>query len=58
VRTWLAQRPRYQIHYTPTYSLWLNQVERWILESTRGSIPIPTRASISPNNKEPADRAL
>jgi putative transposase len=29
VRTWLAQRPRYQIHFTPTYSSWLNQVERW-----------------------------
>jgi transposase len=29
VRTWLAQRPRDHIHYTPTYSSWLNQVERW-----------------------------
>ena len=29
VRTWLAKRPRYRIHYTPTYSSWLNQVERW-----------------------------
>ena len=29
VRTWLSQRPRYHIHYTPTYSSWLNQVERW-----------------------------
>ena len=29
VRTWLAQRPRYHIHYTPTYFSWLNQVERW-----------------------------
>jgi transposase len=29
VRTWLARRPRYHIHYTPTYSSWLNQVERW-----------------------------
>ncbi len=29
VRTWLAQRPRYHVHYTPTYSSWLNQVERW-----------------------------
>jgi putative transposase len=29
VRTWLAQRPRYQMHYTPTYSSWLKQVERW-----------------------------
>lgn len=25
----LAQRPRYHMHYTPTYSSWLNQVERW-----------------------------
>jgi len=29
VRTWLARRPRFHIHYTPTYSSWLNQVERW-----------------------------
>jgi putative transposase len=29
VRLWLAQPPRFQIHYTPTYSSWLNQVERW-----------------------------
>jgi putative transposase len=29
VRTWLASRPRFHIHYTPTYSSWLNQVERW-----------------------------
>lgn len=29
VRTWLAHRPRYYVHYTPTYSSWLNQVERW-----------------------------
>ncbi len=29
VRLWLAQRSRFHIHYTPTYSSWLNQVERW-----------------------------
>ena len=29
VQTWLARRPRYQVHFTPTYSSWLNQVERW-----------------------------
>jgi putative transposase len=28
-RAWLAQRPRYHLHFTPTYSSWLNQVERW-----------------------------
>jgi putative transposase len=29
VRAWLARRPRYHMHYTPTYASWLNQVERW-----------------------------
>ena len=29
VRAWLAHHRRYHIHYTPTYSSWLNQVERW-----------------------------
>jgi putative transposase len=29
VRAWLAMRPRFHVHYTPTYSSWLNQVERW-----------------------------
>jgi putative transposase len=29
VRTWLATRPRFHLHFTPTYSSWLNQVERW-----------------------------
>ena len=29
VKAWLARRPRYHVHYTPTYASWLNQVERW-----------------------------
>jgi putative transposase len=29
VRAWLAQRPRFHVHYRPTYASWLNQVERW-----------------------------
>jgi transposase len=29
VKAWLARRPRYHLHYTPTYASWLNQVERW-----------------------------
>ena len=29
VKAWLARHPRFVIHYTPTYSSWLNQVERW-----------------------------
>jgi transposase/transcriptional regulator with XRE-family HTH domain len=29
VKKWLAAHPRFQLHYTPTYSSWINQVERW-----------------------------
>lgn len=29
VKAWLARHPRFRVHYTPTYSSWLNQVERW-----------------------------
>lgn len=29
IRRWLAKRPRFHLHFTPTYSSWLNQVERW-----------------------------
>ena len=25
----MAKRPRYHVHYTPTYASWINQVERW-----------------------------
>jgi transposase len=31
---WLAKRPRYYVHFTPTYGSWLNQVERWFAELT------------------------
>jgi putative transposase len=29
VRAWLATRPRWNMHFIPTYSSWLNQVERF-----------------------------
>jgi transposase len=29
VRDWLARHPRFHIHFTPTGSSWINQVERW-----------------------------
>ena len=30
VKKWLTERPRYHVHFTPTSSSWLNQVERWL----------------------------
>jgi transposase len=29
IHTWLAAHPRFHVHFTPTGSSWLNQVERW-----------------------------
>ncbi len=29
VKAWLLNHPRYRLHFTPTDSAWLNQVERW-----------------------------
>ena len=29
VQQWLARRPRFHVHFTPTGSSWINQVERW-----------------------------
>jgi transposase len=29
IRRWFAKRPRYHLHFTPTYGSWLNMVERW-----------------------------
>jgi transposase len=29
ITTWLAKHPRFHLHFTPTSSSWINQVERW-----------------------------
>ena len=29
IGAWLAAHPRFHLHFTPTSSSWLNQVERW-----------------------------
>jgi putative transposase len=47
VKTWLARRPRYHIHYTPTYASWLNQVERWFGLITQQAIRRGSFRSVS-----------
>jgi transposase len=29
IQRWLAKRPRYHLHFTPTGASWMNLVERW-----------------------------
>lgn len=38
VRRWLAARPRFHVHFTPTYASWLNQVEIWFNIITQKAI--------------------
>jgi putative transposase len=38
VRAWLARRPRWHLHFTPTYASWLNQVERFFALITQRAI--------------------
>ncbi len=35
IHAWLLKHPRFQFHFTPTSSSWLNLVERWFAELTR-----------------------
>ena len=34
IHRWLLRHPRFQLHFTPTYSSWLNLIERWFAELT------------------------
>ena len=38
IHNWLARRPRYHLHFTPTSASWINQVECWFAEITRRRI--------------------
>jgi hypothetical protein len=38
VHRWLAKRPRYHLHFTPTSASWLNMVERWFAALTEKQI--------------------
>ena len=46
VKRWLAQRPRFHVHFTPTYASWLNQVEIWFNRITQQAIRRGTFRSV------------
>jgi transposase len=48
IRRWLAKRPRYHLHFTPTSASWLNLVERWFAGLTEKQI----RRGAHRNNRE------
>jgi transposase len=47
IKAWLAKRPRYHVHFTPTHGSWLNQVERWFGLLTQRQIKRGAHKSVS-----------
>jgi len=47
IRNWFAKRPRFHVHFTPTYGSWLNLVERWFAELTNKQIRRGAHRSVS-----------
>ena len=47
IRHWFAKRPRFYVHYTPTYGSWLSLVERWFAELTMKQIRRGTYRSVA-----------
>lgn len=46
VKRWMAARPRFHVHFTPTYASWLNQVEIWFNRITQRAIRRGTFQSV------------
>lgn len=38
IKRWLKRHPDYHLHFTPTYSSWLNLVERWFANLTNQAL--------------------
>jgi len=47
IRNWFVKRPRFHVHYTPTYGSWLSLVERWFAELTMKQIRRGTYRSVA-----------
>jgi transposase len=46
IRAWLAKRPRFHVHFTPTSASWINLVERWFATLTEKQIRRATHRSV------------
>ena len=45
VKAWLARRPHWHVHFTPTSASWINQVERWFAELCSAACTPPPASS-------------
>lgn len=47
IKAWLARRPHWHVHFTPTSGSWINQVERWFAELTRKKLQRGVHRSVA-----------
>lgn len=47
IHRWLIRHPRFKLHFTPTYSSWMNLVERWFAELTMKCLRRGTHTSVA-----------
>ena len=47
IQRWLVRHPRFKFHFTPTYSSWMNLVERWFGELTTKWLRRGTHTSVA-----------
>jgi transposase len=52
IRRWLAQHPRFVLHFTPTSSSWINLVERWFAELTTKKLKRSAHTSVAQLNHD------
>jgi transposase len=52
IQRWLAAHPRFQLHFTPTSSSWLNLVERWFGELTQKKLKRGAHRSVRQLNTD------
>ncbi|WP_443048341.1 IS630 family transposase [Streptomyces sp. H39-C1] len=52
IKKWLLAHPRFQLHFTPTGSSWLNLVERWFAELTNKQIRRGVHKSVQALEKD------
>jgi transposase len=55
IKRWLEQHPRFHMHYTPTYSSWINHVERWFAYLTQDLLQRSDHRSVQALEKDLRD---
>lgn len=55
IQRWLKRHRRFTLHYTPTYSSWLNQVERWFSELTTKKLRRSTHHTVAELRRDVTD---